>query len=414
MAEEEELKRVSNLVIGIFRSPTWILPVAQFVDENCAIFENQEENKLEYTLVHNAFKQLVEDLLTVHMTELQVSTEEFTRFCQNGLAGSDNVHRSLVEQLISVDDFLVFKAMMLKRNSELGREALNPIGTIVIAAEPLEAAPAPPPPPPDQEGPPGETDAERLERLEAEQRCVEAELQLAIALSRHLEKRLQLIEALNEVLEMAAQLNARAESMNAEAEAEAATAAALAAAHLIQQQQEQCSLPATLHLQPLGHQPSLPPPPPEDPYAAEQRRADAAHQQERAERAVAEASAARQEAEHRRGNQQGPTQEERAARAEHLRRQREALMEKKKRQREIEIAQFQDMNGQSAATKAAERVCAGLQPSSPSEAGKRLADELRGLPEAPAAPQENPQAAAVEMRRALTAQLKQSLTMSLQ
>ncbi|CAL1157812.1 unnamed protein product [Cladocopium goreaui] len=40
-------------------------------------------------------------------------------------------------------------------------------------------------------------------RLEAEQRCVEAELQLAIALSRHLEKRLQLIEALNEVLEMA-------------------------------------------------------------------------------------------------------------------------------------------------------------------------------------------------------------------
>ena len=32
----------------------------------------------------------------------------------------------------------------------------------------------------------------------------QAELQLAIALSRHLEKRLQLIEALNEVLEMAA------------------------------------------------------------------------------------------------------------------------------------------------------------------------------------------------------------------
>ena len=49
------------------------------------------------------------------------------------------------------------------------------------------------PPPP--LGEPSEAEAERLMRLEAEQKCVEAELQLAIALSRHLEKRLQLIEA---------------------------------------------------------------------------------------------------------------------------------------------------------------------------------------------------------------------------
>ncbi|CAJ1353519.1 unnamed protein product [Effrenium voratum] len=186
----------------MLRSPTWIIPVAQFVDTNCLEFEDQEENcenkcsRLEYTLVHNAFKQLVEDLLAAHLAELEISTEEFTSFCEYGLSGSNELHRSLVEQLISVEDFLVFKAMMLKRNSELSREVLMPVGSIVIADGP-EGMPAPPC------EPAPETEAERLERLEVEQRCVEAELQLAIALSRHLEKRLQLIEALNEVLEMA-------------------------------------------------------------------------------------------------------------------------------------------------------------------------------------------------------------------
>eukprot|EP00913_Durusdinium_trenchii_P022773 g21379.t2 len=156
-----------------------------------------QENKLEYTLVHNSFKQLVEDLLAAHLVEMDISTDEFNSFCEYGLSGSNELHRSLVEQLISVEDFLVFKAMMLKRNSELTREALNPVSYVVVADEP--GLPPPPLAPPGEtevtSGPAiSETEAERLMRLEAEQRCVEAELQLAVALSRHLEKRLQLIE----------------------------------------------------------------------------------------------------------------------------------------------------------------------------------------------------------------------------
>jgi len=410
MASEEDLERISNLVVGIFRSPTWILPIAQFVDENCLIFENQEENKLEYTLVHNAFKQLVEDLLTVHMTELQVSTAEFTAFCQHGLTGSNTLHRSLVEQLISVDDFLVFKAMMLKRNSELGKEALVPVGHIVIAHDPAEAAP-PPPPPPQEEG---ETDVERLERLEAEQRCVEAELQLAIALSRHLEKRLQLIEALNEVLEMAAEINARAEGMNAEAEAEAATQAALAAAMLIQQQQEQFGLPSMVQMQPMMVA-DAPTAPPEEDGFAELRRQEAAEQQEAAQQKIAAAAAASAARSQQPSDPSKPTEEQRQARAEHLKRQREMLMEKKKREREAELNAYKEVAGSTAAVRAAERASAGQQPQSPqSEAGKRLAAELSGAGAEAPAPMENPEAAALEMRRALSRQLKQSLTQSLQ
>merc|ERR1719203_1621830 len=79
-------------------------------------------------MIHNAFKHLVDDLLAAHLVELNVTTDQFLLFCQMGLTGGNEFHRSLVEQLISVDDFLVFKAMMVKRSCELGREAAATAG----------------------------------------------------------------------------------------------------------------------------------------------------------------------------------------------------------------------------------------------------------------------------------------------
>jgi hypothetical protein len=399
-ATAEESERISNLVVSIFRSPTWILPVAKFVDENCCIFENQEENKLEYTTVHNSFKQLVEDLLLVHLIELRISTDEFTNFCQNGLTGNNELHRSLVEQLISVDDFLVFKAMMVKRNTELSREVLqlhNPIIAGIVIAEPEED--------------PHSDDAleqARLERLEAEQRCVEAELQLAIALSRHLERRLQLIEALNEVLQMAAMLNLQAETMALQAtEAEHVESA-------VQLQQEQLGLPAYIRLQPLGDSDTGSTW--EDPVTAENRRAEAAWQQQRAEEAVAAVSrASAAAAETIATNPNQPTEEEKQARAEHLKRRREALLEKKNRDREQQLNEFQMVNGSTASSKIASKACAASANLTEPDAGKRLAAELRGevLEAVKQTELPDPEAAALEMRRALAKQLKQTLTQSM-
>jgi len=102
-SEEEELAYISDYVVAILRSPTWVSPISKFVDDNCGIFEDVEENKLEYTLVHNAFKQLVDDLLVAHLCEMSLSTEQFMRFCERGLSGNNELHRSLVEQLIRAD-----------------------------------------------------------------------------------------------------------------------------------------------------------------------------------------------------------------------------------------------------------------------------------------------------------------------
>ena len=46
-----------------------------FLDEYCIIFDNEEENKLEYTKIHNDFKKLVEELLGHLLAELEISQE---------------------------------------------------------------------------------------------------------------------------------------------------------------------------------------------------------------------------------------------------------------------------------------------------------------------------------------------------
>lgn len=114
---------LSDYVLSFLKSPTWSAPIAQFVDEQCIIFEDQEENKLEYTECHNEYKELIDSRFAAHLLEIDVTSEQFEQFCQRGLSTNPSLHRVLVEQLLSADDFLIFKAMMTKRNADLYREA---------------------------------------------------------------------------------------------------------------------------------------------------------------------------------------------------------------------------------------------------------------------------------------------------
>ena len=41
------------MIIGFLRSPRWKTPVMSFLDEFCIQFDNEEENKLEFTQIHN-------------------------------------------------------------------------------------------------------------------------------------------------------------------------------------------------------------------------------------------------------------------------------------------------------------------------------------------------------------------------
>eukprot|EP00930_Biecheleria_cincta_P077259 TRINITY_DN64542_c0_g1_i1.p1 TRINITY_DN64542_c0_g1~~TRINITY_DN64542_c0_g1_i1.p1 ORF type:complete len:598 (+),score=110.27 TRINITY_DN64542_c0_g1_i1:90-1796(+) len=121
-----DLEWLSDYVVIMLRSPTWALPVSQFMDDHCILFdEDLEESPLEHTRCHEEFKQLICNNFALHLAEVSVTEEQFERFCDCGLSENTQLHRVLAEQLIAVEDFLTFRAMMSKHNADIYREVAN-------------------------------------------------------------------------------------------------------------------------------------------------------------------------------------------------------------------------------------------------------------------------------------------------
>eukprot|EP01029_Cantina_marsupialis_P030957 TRINITY_DN8663_c0_g2_i1.p1 TRINITY_DN8663_c0_g2~~TRINITY_DN8663_c0_g2_i1.p1 ORF type:complete len:442 (-),score=196.23 TRINITY_DN8663_c0_g2_i1:203-1528(-) len=117
-----------DYVMEVFLAPTWNIPIMSFIDEHCVCFDDEEENKLEYTLKHNEFCQLVESLVEDHLQEIGVDSETFLSTCteKNMARVRENpIRRTVIETLLAIDDFVTFKGMMFRRNRELEVEAIE-------------------------------------------------------------------------------------------------------------------------------------------------------------------------------------------------------------------------------------------------------------------------------------------------
>ncbi len=57
------------------------------------------------------------------MAELGVSDEQFVEACRK--AEANPIHKKIVDQIMAVDSFLAFKRLMVKRNQELNRQAVE-------------------------------------------------------------------------------------------------------------------------------------------------------------------------------------------------------------------------------------------------------------------------------------------------
>lgn len=114
---------ITEALIQFTRSPVWRTPVNDFVDENCGVFNNDEEMKLEYTVIHNQYIALVDNLLTSFVEELGVSLEDALTAVKSTLADPNTESYKPLERVINsifmVEDFFSFHRMMVKRNIEL-------------------------------------------------------------------------------------------------------------------------------------------------------------------------------------------------------------------------------------------------------------------------------------------------------
>ena len=91
-----------------------------FVDEHCLnfTFECTEENSFIHSNLHQQFCLIVDQVLNEILNEAHVSPDEFISACKCGL-----ISKEVVNQLLALDDYLIFRRMMIERNNELDLEA---------------------------------------------------------------------------------------------------------------------------------------------------------------------------------------------------------------------------------------------------------------------------------------------------
>lgn len=139
--EEEESPHdwIFDLVLTFFRSPEWDERVMGFVDMHCGIFLNDEENKFEYTTLHEEFRDHVERIITSELTTVGITLELFVEACE-AARDSRAVNKEVIEQVLAMDDFLTFKKLMVKRNVELELEAIEELQSEAVPIMAPESA----------------------------------------------------------------------------------------------------------------------------------------------------------------------------------------------------------------------------------------------------------------------------------
>jgi hypothetical protein len=162
-------------VTQFLKGANWAVPVWDFIDDNCIVFDSEEENKLEYSNIFNLFRELVDGLLSMHLEDMGCSLDQFAQLCES--YGSTDVGKEVLEQILAVDDFISFKKMMVKRNMELEYESLRGLQSLSDQVE--AGAPTELPADPDESD--GEFEAEmkasasthaRVKAREAQRLCV--------------------------------------------------------------------------------------------------------------------------------------------------------------------------------------------------------------------------------------------------
>ena len=168
--QETENSWLIDLILSFFHSPEWKAPVMSFIEEKCIVFDDEEENKLEYTIVHKEFKQLAEGLIEGMLSELGATPEMFGEAMEkagntpgfqriNKIIGTLNISKILPTNLAytdihefflissifetsrfntypeylchnfrfidSIDNYQIFHKMMKKKNADLNQAAFK-------------------------------------------------------------------------------------------------------------------------------------------------------------------------------------------------------------------------------------------------------------------------------------------------
>lgn len=124
MAEDSEW--IVESIAGYLGSPEWLIPVTDFMENKCTVFDDEDENKLTYTEIHQQYKHLVEKLLETYMQEVGINELQFMEACSSPFAQSKTL-QTVFQPVLATDDFQMFRSLMVQKNMELQLQALRVI-----------------------------------------------------------------------------------------------------------------------------------------------------------------------------------------------------------------------------------------------------------------------------------------------
>nr|XP_020453493.1 cilia- and flagella-associated protein 36 isoform X2 [Monopterus albus] len=123
---EDDSDWVIESIVGYLGSPEWVIPVTDFMENKCTVFDDEDENKLAYTEIHQQYKKLVEKLLENYMQEVGINEQQFLDACSSPFAKSKTL-QSVFQPVLATDDFQMFRSLMVQKNMELQLQALRVI-----------------------------------------------------------------------------------------------------------------------------------------------------------------------------------------------------------------------------------------------------------------------------------------------
>lgn len=147
---------ILDVLVRVMRSPRWEAEIWSFIDEHCLVFsslslsdsnEEENENELCYTTIHLEYQELMERVLyeLVFTTTNGITEEEFVEAVSFlspalleilainhdgdndddfSLVPKNHNHEIICDQILAIDDFLIFKKLMTNRNHELEKEVM--------------------------------------------------------------------------------------------------------------------------------------------------------------------------------------------------------------------------------------------------------------------------------------------------
>ena len=108
---------IYNWICFKISSPAFRNIIKDYIDDNCNIFIDVDENTFQQGQLFNEFNQLLENLLGDLLVEGGITQEQFLEAAQKGL--EDKHYKKYFDQILNFSDYNYFKSIMTKRNYTL-------------------------------------------------------------------------------------------------------------------------------------------------------------------------------------------------------------------------------------------------------------------------------------------------------